>query len=121
MSTLINPNSIIPMYKQISNILTEKITNGELKAGDKLPAEAELMKQFGVSRITVRTALSEMVEDGILARSQGKGTFVATRKSVHPADDRIGFNRSCILAGKTPSTKLLSIEWVYPSKKQMDF
>ena len=120
MSTLINPNSIIPMYKQISNILTEKITNGELKAGDKLPAEAELMKQFGVSRITVRTALSEMVEDGILARSQGKGTFVATRKSVHPADDRIGFNHSCILAGKPPSTKLLSIEWVYPSKKQMD-
>lgn len=121
MSTVINPNSIIPMYKQVLNILNEKISSGELKPGDKLPSEADLMHQFGVSRITIRGAISELVEDGILARSQGKGTFVALPKANHPANDSIGFNRSCILAGKTPSTKLLSIDWIYPSKKHMDF
>lgn len=61
------------------------------------------------------------MEDGILERSQGKGTFVALPKVSHPANDNIGFNRSCVLAGKKPSTKLLSIEWVYPSQSQMKF
>ena len=74
MSTVINPNSIIPMYKQVLNILNEKISNGELKPGDKLPSEADLMHQFGVSRITIRGAISELVEDGRLARSQGIGS-----------------------------------------------
>ena len=117
----INPNSPVPLYKQVLNILNDQIARQELKFGDKLPSEAELMKQFGVSRITVRAAISELVEDGILERSQGKGTFVALPKVSHPANDNIGFNRSCVLAGKKPSTKLLSIEWVYPSQSQMNF
>ncbi len=119
MTDLINPNSIIPMYKQVLDILKSRITDQEYTPGSKLPSEADLMKQFGVSRITVRTAINELVEDGVLERSQGKGTFVALPKSTHPADDSIiGFSRSCILAGKTPSTRLLSIEWTFPTEKQ---
>ena len=76
MSKLINPNSVVPMYKQVLNILNEKISSGELKPGDKLPSEAALIKEYGVSRITIRAAITELVEEGILARSQGKGTFV---------------------------------------------
>ena len=95
----INPNSPVPLYKQVLDILNDQIARQELKFGDKLPSEAELMKQFGVSRITVRAAISELVEDGILERSQGKGTFVALPKVSHPANDNIGFNRSCVLAG----------------------
>lgn len=121
MSIVINPSSIIPMYKQVLNILNEQIASGELKSGDKLPSEAELMRLFKVSRITIRAAITEMVEDGILERSQGKGTFVALPKTKHPANDTVGFNRSCILAGKTPSTELLSIDWVYPTRKHMEF
>lgn len=52
MSDLINPNSIIPTYRQILNILNDKITSKELKPGDKLPSEAALIKEYGVSRIT---------------------------------------------------------------------
>lgn len=120
MPELINPNSVVPMYKQVLNILHDRITNHEYKPGDKLPSEAELMRQFKVSRITIRAAINELVEDGVLERSQGKGTFVSLPKSKHPADDSvIGFHRSCILSGKTPSTQLLSIEWIYPTEKQV--
>ena len=55
----INPNSPVPLYKQVLDILNDQIARQELKFGDKLPSEAELMKQFGVSRITVRAAISE--------------------------------------------------------------
>jgi len=121
MSELINPNSAIPMYKQVSHILSDRITTGELKPGSRIPSEAALINEFGISRITVRAAISELVEDGILTRSQGKGTFVASPKSVYRANDLVGFSRSCILAGKTPSTKLISIEYVLPSAKHMEF
>jgi len=121
MSSIINPNSCIPMYKQVLDVLNEKITRGEFRPGDKLPSEADLMQYFGVSRITVRAALAELVEDGILTRSQGKGTFVAPQKIAYPAMDLPGFNRSCIIAGKKPSTKLLEKGWCYPSEKQAAF
>ena len=121
MSDLINPNSIIPMYRQILNILNDKITSKELKPGDKLPSEAALIKEYGVSRITIRAAITELVEKGILARSQGKGTFVATPKSSYKANDLVGFSRSCLLAGKPPSTKVLSVEMVDPTPKYMEF
>ena len=76
MSQLINPNSVVPMYKQVLNILNEKISSGELKPGDKLPSEAALIKEYGVSRITIRAAITELGEEGLLARSPGKGTCV---------------------------------------------
>ncbi len=121
MSTKVNPNSIVPMYKQVLNILTEQIKKGQLKPGDKLPSEAALMNQYEVSRITIRGAITELVEEGILERSQGKGTFVATPKSLYTAKDDFGFTRSCILAGKKPTTKLLSSEMIYPSQNYIDY
>lgn len=121
MATVVNPNSAVPMYKQVFTIISDWIASGELKPGDRIPSEAELIEEFGVSRITVRSAIAELVEDGVLTRSQGKGTFVAAPKSVYKANDLVGFSRSCILAGKTPSTKLISIEYVLPMAKQSEF
>ena len=121
MSQLINPNSVVPMYKQVLNILNEKISSGELKPGDKLPSEAALIKEYGVSRITIRAAITELVEEGILARSQGKGTFVSEPKTSYRANDLVGFSKACIMEGKTPSTKVLSVELVYPTQKQMNY
>jgi DNA-binding GntR family transcriptional regulator len=114
MTDLINHNSDVAMYKQLTEIIKSQIESGQLKTGEKIPSEAELIKKYNVSRITVRAAISELVEDGVLVRSQGKGTFVASPKSVYQANDHIGFTRSCILAGKTPSTKLLKAELVLP-------
>lgn len=66
-----------PLYKTIQNHIKEKIASGQWEPGFLLPTEKELSNQFGVSRITVTTALRELVKDGIIYRIQGKGTFVA--------------------------------------------
>ncbi len=81
----IDPSSITPMYKQVAGIISEGIRTGELKVGEKLPSEFELMKDFNVSRVTIRGAISELVTDGLLVRSQGKGTFVAPQKKLQSA------------------------------------
>ena len=75
----VNPDSMTPMYKQIIDILSRKMDEGELKPGDRIPSEAELMQTYHVSRITVRSAINELEEDGMVVRSRGKGTFVASR------------------------------------------
>lgn len=66
----------LPLYLQIEAILKSKIITGELKEGDRLPSENELSKQFGVSPLTVRQALSSLVIDGLLDRKPGRGTIV---------------------------------------------
>ena len=64
------------MYAQISNQILQQIQAGVLKPGDKLPTEPNLMRVYDVSRITVRRAISDLVDRGILTTRQGKGTFV---------------------------------------------
>lgn len=62
---------------QIKDIIKEQILTGKLKKGDKIPSEKELCQMFGVSRITVRQAISEAINEGLLFTVQGKGTFVS--------------------------------------------
>ncbi len=122
MNTLINPNSSIPMYKQAIQFINELISKKNLQPGDKIPSEAELVKSLGVSRITIRSAITEMVEEGLLTRSQGKGTFVSLpQKDSFDADDSIGFTQSCKMAGKKASSEVLSIEKVYVPSMYLSF
>ncbi len=74
-------NSRIPLYYQLENVLREKITSGAFRGGDRLPTEIELIEEYGVSRITVRQALRSLAEDGLIERKQGRGTYIAARKS----------------------------------------
>ncbi|MDQ4123369.1 MAG: GntR family transcriptional regulator [Acidobacteriota bacterium] len=71
----------IPLYYQLENVLREKIASGAFSPGDRLPTESELIKQYGVSRITVRQALGTLAEEGLIERQQGRGTFVAQRRT----------------------------------------
>ncbi len=66
----------VPLYIQIENIIKSKILSGEIKEGDRLPPENVLSKQFNVSPLTIRQALSFMVEEGVLDRKPGIGTIV---------------------------------------------
>ncbi|MFC0274825.1 GntR family transcriptional regulator [Metabacillus herbersteinensis] len=80
MKALINEESGIPLYYQIKEFIREKIDNGDWKSGDKIPNEVDLAKNFMVSRSTMRQAILELVNEGILTRKKGVGTFVSKPK-----------------------------------------
>ena len=66
-----------PAYLQVKEFIQQHISSGEWRPGDLVPSEATLMQQFGISRMTVNRALSELSADGMVRRVQGVGTFVA--------------------------------------------
>ncbi|MEK3735073.1 MULTISPECIES: GntR family transcriptional regulator [Paenibacillus] len=65
-----------PLYKQIQNDIRSRIQSGELPSGALVPSEKELAQQYGVSQITSKNALNGLVEEGLLVRYRGRGTFV---------------------------------------------
>lgn len=67
----------IPMYIQLKTYMMSQIQQGLWKPGDKIPSENELAEQFNVSRITVKNALNGFVNQGLIYRIQGKGSFIA--------------------------------------------
>ena len=76
---MLNANDSVPLYAQLKLAIQERLALRHLQQGDRLPSEMELCSKYGVSRITVRRAVDELVEEGILERRQGKGTFVAKK------------------------------------------
>ena len=65
-----------PLYQKIKEDILRQIKDGQLLPGDKIPTEYQLMEKYGVSRITVSKALSELKSEGIITRFPHKGTFV---------------------------------------------
>lgn len=106
----LNKDSSVALYQQLVNEIEEQIRTGELKSGDRLMTEVELSKAYDISRITVRKAIEILVEDDILIKKQGIGTFVAEKKLKRNASNFMGFTQMCINDGKVPMTKLLSAD-----------
>lgn len=67
----------LPLYREVKEKLIQALAAGEWKPGGRIPVEAELGKRYGVGIATVRAAVGELEAAGILARKQGKGTFVS--------------------------------------------
>src|SRR5262245_28377481 len=67
---------LAPRYHQVRAVLRRRIEAGEWQAGQRFPTEPDLMREFGVSRGTVRQAVDALVRHGLLRREQGRGTFV---------------------------------------------
>lgn len=90
----IDRESVIPYYYQLKEYLKYLIEENKLKEGEKIPSEMELCRDHGVSRTVVRQALNELVNEGLLTRSKGKGTFVARPKIVGNLMQRLyGFHK----------------------------
>lgn len=100
-------NSPVPRYHQLKEILRERIRSGELKPGDLVPSERELSETFGISRMTARQAITELVNEGVFYREQGKGTFVARNKITQQLMRLSGFTEDISARGQQPSTKVL--------------
>jgi GntR family transcriptional regulator len=75
----LDESSSLPLYQQLQRALRGAIENGVIGPDDALPPERDLAEMLKVSRITVRKAIDDLVEDGLLIRKQGSGTFVSNR------------------------------------------
>ncbi|QOY94070.1 histidine utilization repressor [Massilia sp. UMI-21] len=69
-----------PIFQRIKDYLVAEIASGRWKEGDLVPSEQALVRQFGVSRMTVNRAVRELTAEQILVRRQGSGTYVAPQK-----------------------------------------
>jgi len=76
----LQPDSAVPLYYQLEQALLSQIHSGIWNPGDMIASERELMQAAGVSRATVRQAIGNLIQQGLLERIHGRGTFVAHRK-----------------------------------------
>jgi GntR family transcriptional regulator len=103
----LNKRLPVPLYYQLKEVIQEQIENGELKPSDQLPTEDELVRQFEVSKTTVRQALRELALEGFLKREQGRGTFVATAKIDQGPRELTSFTLDMHRRGLQPGSKVL--------------
>ena len=81
----------LPKYQKIANDIESKIQSGEYKPGDALPSESQLREQFSVSRVTVRQALKQLIDQGICESIHGRGTYVKESRVNYDLYQQRGF------------------------------
>lgn len=101
--------SDVPAHVQIEEQLAERIASRELAAGERLPPERELAKGLGVSRMTVRQALSSLDARGLVERGVGRGTFVSHRKLDHDLTRVAGLTERLERQGLEPGAKVREV------------
>ena len=117
MERLLNKNSTIPLYRQLSTWLALQIQNGTFHTGDRIPSERELTEQFNVSRITARQAIEALLESGLIYREQGRGTFIAEPR-MRNLEGLTSFTQDMIARGYKPSSKVI-IQHLLPTDDEL--
>ncbi|WP_170008430.1 GntR family transcriptional regulator [Bacillus fonticola] len=111
-----NPN--VPRYVAIADTLKEQIYAGIYKPGQLIPPERKLCDQFGVSRMTLRHAVEQLVIEGLLLRRRGSGTYVQEQKLEQPLYGLTSFTEDIRSRGMTPSSRLLQFE-IIPAHEEV--
>ncbi len=112
----IDRNSPIPIYYQLKRGIEHLIDAGELVPGDTLPSDNEFSKVYSISPMTVRQAMSELVNDGYIHRERGRGTFVSSRRMTHQLERLMSFSEDMKTRELMPSSKILLFEEAYPPR-----
>lgn len=115
---MIDKNSPIPVYYQLKEIIKEKIIQGIWQVGQCIASERELTETYGVSRMTVRQALGELVKEGLLIREKGKGTFVCEPKVKQ--EDMMSFSDIIKKAGRKLITRVIEFEVINTPEELAD-
>lgn len=107
-----------PKYYILKKVLEEKIENEEFPADEPIPSERELMEMYQVSRITVRKAVDELVNEGYLHKIQGKGTYVKTDERSSNLFAITSCTEDVVRMGMKPTKKVMVAELVYANAKR---
>lgn len=113
----IDKKSPLPIYYQIEAYLKQQIDTGELQPGESIPSEREYSERYNVSRMTVRQAITNLVNAGYLSRQKGRGTFVASKKITMALSGLTSFTEEIKHRGMRPFSRLLSFETIPASHK----
>lgn len=115
---ILDTKTFVPLYHQLKLHIEAQIQSGAWKPGDQVPSEAELGENFQVSRTTVRQALGELVNQGLLTRVQGKGTFVAHPRIRQYLTRLTGFTEDTQARRMKPTSRLVREE-IAPASAQV--
>ncbi|MCD6443005.1 MAG: GntR family transcriptional regulator [Thermotogae bacterium] len=100
-------NEGIPLYRRLVKMIKKKIMDGELQPHTKLPSEREMCEKYGISRTTVRRAMSELIHEGLVYTSVGRGIYVAEPKFEKELQPLTSFTESMKRRGLSVSSKIL--------------
>lgn len=106
-----------PLYAQLENILKQKIEQGTYKRGDFLPTEKELMAEYQLSRVTVRQAMTNLVQSGYVRARRGIGTDVVYEKVEEQLERVISFTEEMKKHNITMETTYCEMELVHPTER----
>jgi GntR family transcriptional regulator len=99
-----------PLYHQLKDLIRESIEQGRLEPHDRVPSEHELVRAYGVSRVTARQALADLAREGLVFRVQGKGSFVARPAVVQRLSSLKGLIEEMSAMGLESASRVLKAE-----------
>ena len=108
-SAMIEKSNSTPLYLQLKSKIRRDIRTGIFKPGDKLPSEAQLQKEYGMSRVTVRNAMKELAVDGYIIKVQGKGSFVAQSDMLRLPAGVTSFTEDAKMQGVNLTSKVIKV------------
>jgi len=111
---MIDRNSDVPLHAQVSQRLKQMIRTGELPEGARIGSEAELSEQYGVSRVTIRQALTALRKDGYVITRHGKGSYVAGSRLVQELGDLESLGEIVQAQGMQHAVRVLDYRWILP-------
>jgi len=107
----------MPLYFQVAEHLRHHMIAQKMHQGDLLTTDERVQAEFGVSRATARKAIDELVDEGLVERITGKGTFVTEPRLQVPLPAMLSFTEEILRRGMRPSSRIVSVEWVPASER----
>lgn len=105
----LDPSSYVPLYQQLKEFIIDKIERQEWHPDDRIYSENQLFEMFDVSRNTAKKAIEDLVQEGILYRIQGKGTFVSHPKIEHSLSAFYSFSQVLREKGLNPKDIIIDV------------
>ncbi|MDF2572216.1 MAG: phosphonate metabolism transcriptional regulator PhnF [Sporomusa sp.] len=118
MKIVLQKNDAIPLYIQLAKIIRDDILNGIYKEGDLIPSEAQMAQKYKITRTTIRRAIADLVNEGLLSQVHGKGTYVCFKEVSYNVWNFGGFTDYIMSRAETPHSVVLRKDIITIDKKK---